>query len=216
VENFVFKSGVSERDAYSHLPQGFVPTSKRYFEAAEELALLLMRVSAGALSLPADYFDAFYSRAPCLGCHLRLAHYPPTRGANSTKASQRYGSHTDYTGFTLLYQDQTVGGLEVRTQSGEWVPVPVVPGALIVNAGDLIPLWTADRWVSAWHRVPAPTDHSLQGRHRYSVVFFTGPDDDKLITPIWGGSNHTPVTAGEHLRAKIMRTSLTIPTLSSD
>jgi isopenicillin N synthase-like dioxygenase len=211
VESFVFKSGVSERDKYSSLPSGFIPTSKWYFAAAEELALMLMSVSAGALGLPPDHFDAFYSRAHCLGCHLRLAHYPPTHGADSTKASQRYGSHTDYTGFTLLYQDQTVGGLEVRTQSGEWVPVPVVPGALIVNAGDLIPLWTAARWVSAWHRVPAPTDPSLQARHRYSIVFFTGPDDEKLITPIWGGSGHTPVTAGEHLRVKIMRTSLVTP-----
>jgi len=51
----------------------------------------------------------------------------------------RYAPHTDYTGFTILRQDPEVSGLEVLHPTDEkWIPVPLVPNAFVVNAGDLI------------------------------------------------------------------------------
>lgn len=45
-------------------------------------------------------------------------------------------SHTDLGAITVLLQDQ-IGGLQVK-HGDEWVDVKPIPGALIVNIGDLL------------------------------------------------------------------------------
>lgn len=46
------------------------------------------------------------------------------------------GKHTDDGFLTVLLQDQ-IGGLQVL-HLDEWIDVPPVPGALVVNIGDLL------------------------------------------------------------------------------
>lgn len=89
------------------------------------------------------------SRPAPLGCSL------PRRAARTRAArvrglwafefsgSMRYGAHTDYTGFTILRQDPQVSGLEAQTRDGVWHAVPLRPGGLVVNAGDLIQVPTS-------------------------------------------------------------------------
>lgn len=50
-------------------------------------------------------------------------------------------NHADITFITILLQDQ-VGGLQVFYQD-QWTDVPPIPGALVINAGDLlqVSLW---------------------------------------------------------------------------
>lgn len=38
--------------------------------------------------------------------------------------------------------------LQVRSLSGDYIDVPVVPGAILVNIADLMQRWTSDRFVS--------------------------------------------------------------------
>ena len=50
--------------------------------------------------------------------HLRLGYYaaiPAVPEAGAADGAMRYGAHTDYTGFTILRQDPSVGGLEAQT-----------------------------------------------------------------------------------------------------
>lgn len=39
--------------------------------------------------------------------------------------------------------------LQVRSRSGDYIDVPVVPGAILVNVADLMQRWTSDRFISA-------------------------------------------------------------------
>ncbi|CAN1796100.1 1-aminocyclopropane-1-carboxylate oxidase homolog 1 [Linum perenne] len=67
--------------------------------------------------------------------------------------------HTDIDFITVISQDQVggflqdqIGGLQVFRR-GSWIDVPFVPGAMVVNIGDLLQLISNDRFTSALHRV---------------------------------------------------------------
>ena len=94
---------------------------------------------------------------------LRLLHYP----ASSSEGEIGAGEHTDYGNITLLATDD-VGGLEVRTRSGDWIAAPPIPDAFVVNIGDCLMRWTNDVYVSTPHRVV-----NRSGRERYSIAFFS-------------------------------------------
>jgi isopenicillin N synthase-like dioxygenase len=78
----------------------------------------------------------------------------------------------------MLQQDD-VGGLEIKTKSGEWILVPPVEGSFVVNIGDSMMTWTNRRFTSTMHRVV-----NQYGRERYSVGVFANPDYDTVIAPL--------------------------------
>lgn len=101
--------------------------------------------------------------------HLRHLHYPPQDAVAPGPDQLGCGAHTDYGTVTLL-ADDGVGGLQVMTRDGTWIEVAVPDDRLVVNIGDLMAIWTNDRWVSNPHRVvnPPHTD-------RYSMPLFVTP-----------------------------------------
>jgi len=58
----------------------------------------------------------------------------------------RCGAHVDYGTFTLLAQDSE-GGLEVQLPGSEkWERVGHLPGAILINGGELLSIWTKQRY----------------------------------------------------------------------
>ncbi|KAF4378349.1 hypothetical protein G4B88_025842 [Cannabis sativa] len=81
---------------------------------------------------------------------MRLNHYPP---CPSPTLALGVGRHKDGGALTVLAQDE-VGGLEVRKKSdGEWIRVKPTPGAFIINVGDIVQVWSNDKYESVEHRV---------------------------------------------------------------
>lgn len=136
----------------------------------------LLRAIAVSLQLPEDYFDEPFRDSPAwMG---KLVHY--VGGAVEAAGDQGVGAHADYGFVTLLLQD-AVGGLEVLPPgASEWTPVEPIPGALVVNLGEMLEVATEGYLAATIHRVQAPPP----GVDRYSVPFFWSPRLDAVIEPV--------------------------------
>jgi len=187
------------------LVPGFRVACQAYSAAMEALARRLMTLFELALDLPAGHFDAFQHHPTCT---TRLLHYPP-QPATAAPGQIGCGAHTDWGALTLLAQDDA-GGLQVQPQGGAWVDVPPLPGALVVNVGDMMQRWTNDRWPSTLHRVI----NRLSGRDRWSIAYFYDLDAEATIVPLPSCTSadrpakYGPITAGEHLEAMYRRTTV--------
>ena len=113
---------------------GFKATWTEYYRIMEQLAQALMRLFALGLNLDEYWFDDKIDKHMT---NLTANWYPDQR--DPVKPGQlRAGAHTDYGSLTILKTENKPGGLEVQTRQGNWAPVPIIPGTLIVNIGDLM------------------------------------------------------------------------------
>ena len=173
---------------------GFRETCNEYAATLEALGRKMLPVYATALDLPPDYFEAAF-REPAYS--LRLSHYP----AVDDYEEDEYGiaPHTDGGFMTFLAQNE-VPGLAVRRTDGAWIDAEVVPGAFVVNAGDLQRRLTNDRFLSTPHRAV-----NRSGGDRYAIPFFFNFDLDHVIecAPSCTGpgnpTRYEPITYGDHL-----------------
>ncbi|KAK2610198.1 hypothetical protein N8I77_003649 [Diaporthe amygdali] len=156
----------------SNLP-GFREGLYAYQLQLLRLSRQLTRIFALALYLPEDYFDEYIKR-PEAG--MRILHYPEQE--NCIDDQNGIGAHTDVECFTIVTQD-SAGGLEVLSKSGNWVRADPIPGAFVVNIADCFMRQTNDFFVSTVHRVI-----NKSGKERYSAPFFFGFDKNKLLEPV--------------------------------
>ncbi len=175
----------------------FRTTSLAYFEAVWRLGVLLHRPIAIDLGLAPDWFDKAFD-APL--ATLRLLRYPPAPPGSEAAGA---GEHTDYGNITILMTDDA-GGLEVRTRDGQWVAVPHVAGAFIINIGDCLMRWTNDVYVSTPHRV---THRSP--RERLSLAFFLDPNPDAVVAALptcvslENPARYPPTTGAAYLKERL-------------
>ena len=166
---------------------------EEYYAAMEELAARIMRAFAAALGLNASHFDPYISQPISA---LRALHYPATIDAPMAK-QQRAGAHTDYGSLTILLPQAGSQGLQVE-RHGDWIDVPAPEGAFVINIGDLMARWTADRWVSTLHRVVAIPGQPA----RQSLAFFHQPNWEAEIVPLDGSERYPAVKSGPYLMQK--------------
>jgi isopenicillin N synthase-like dioxygenase len=139
----------------------------------ERLVLKLVPLYAHALGLPAAYFDG-----PFRDCQfkLRMTHYPHQEVA----AKDEFGiaPHTDTSFLTLLAPNE-VPGLSIRVQDGTWIEAPAIPGAFVVNGGQLLRRWTNDCLLATPHRAI-----NRSGGERYALAFFCDGNIDWPIAAV--------------------------------
>ncbi|WP_329559668.1 isopenicillin N synthase family oxygenase [Streptomyces uncialis] len=134
----------------------------------------LLRELLASIGASPDFYDpVFGDRAHP---HLKLVRYP---GSSRDGADQGVGAHKDYGFLTLLLQDE-VGGLQVEREDGAFHDVPPLPGAFVVNLGELLEVATDGYLVATNHRVVSP----LGATERFSVPFFYNPRLDARVEPL--------------------------------
>ena len=166
----------------------FQATMLAWLEACTDVSLKLLQAFCVGLNLPADYLAAKFT--PDHTGFVRLNHYPvkdPLAGKmleQLAAANLGVHHHTDAGALTLLLQDH-VGGLQVYTRD-YWHDIPPVEGALVVNTGDMMQVWSNDIYQAAIHRVLA-----MKSQDRFSVPFFFNPAAGTTVEPL-----PSTVTAG--------------------
>ncbi len=203
-----------ESDAYSpNLWPEMLPelreTWTAYYRSMLGLSGRLLSLFARGLDLPPAFFDDKIQRSTSA---LRAINYTAPDG-DPQPGQLRAGAHTDYGILTILRQEPSAGGLEVRDENaGEWVGIPSIDGAFVVNIGDLMARWTNDRWNSTLHRVVNPPVTERAGSRRQSMPFFFNADFGAVIeclpTCVEPGEQprYEPVVAGPHLLSKFAKT----------
>ena len=172
-----------------------------FFTECLERAFLLQRILAKALNLEEDFFVKFHSGQ---NISLRLLRYPVCSSDKVQDSQLGAGAHTDYGLTTFLFQD-SVGGLEICDQDGNWQDVEPDKSVVLINSGDLLERWTNGKYRSTLHRVKPMT----RGRDRFSIAFFVDPDSDtevKVLDSFIGADTprkFSDVKAGDYIRGRL-------------
>ena len=170
----------------------------------ENLASRIMVMFAAALNLKDDYFASFIDHPISA---LRALNYPEQTVAPQP-GQLRAGAHSDYGSLTILLQLTGSKGLQIERADKSWMDVPPVPGAFIINIGDLMARWTNDRWVSTVHRVANPANPEEARARRQSFAFFHQPNWFAEITSLIPGETpkYEAVLSGPYLMGKFKST----------
>ena len=195
-------TGVSSRWPTEDVLPGFTRFMIAHLSKRISLARSIIRAFALSLRLPESYFDQYYQQMSYV---TLINYYPPLDAATVKKRQWSFSPHTDYGGFTLLSQN-SLGGLQVRNSTEEWINVPPIDNTFVVNIGDLMAMWTNDLYTSNLHRAS-----NVSGAARISIPFFASPNGGAVIRCIetCQSSQNPPrypsVTAGEYIRTLIAR-----------
>ncbi|MBV8464962.1 MAG: isopenicillin N synthase family oxygenase [Burkholderiales bacterium] len=123
---------------------------------------------------------------------LRVLHYPPLCGKEPPGAL-RAAAHEDINLLTIL-PAASAPGLQVRDRQGQWHDVPVDPGAIVVNVGDMLQEATGGWLPSTSHRVCNPADAGCN-TSRLSLPLFLHPRGDVVLSARY--------TAGSYLDERL-------------
>ena len=198
LQDLQFQRPMLGPNQWPELP-GFREAISRYYQAALALGNTLFRGFALALGLDETRFLQNVSRPPS---QLRLIHYPFNPDLPADRPG--IGAHTDYECFTILLP--TAPGLEVLNGAGEWIDVPLLEDAFVINIGDMLQALTNGAFVATSHRVRKVAEE------RYSFPLFCSMDYDTVIEPLpefvsdSRPPNYPPLVAGEHLYAQTIQT----------
>lgn len=173
---------ITEAAGYWHLqgpnlwparPASFRSAFEAWDRSLSAVGLQLLRHWAASLGAAEDLFDDAFAASPAT--LIKVVRYPA-----SPADGQGVGAHKDSGVLTLLLVEPDSEGLQVEISPGEWVDVPPMAGAFIVNIGELLEVATDGYLRATRHRVRSPQP----GTDRISVPYFLNPALDATVPRI--------------------------------
>lgn len=150
------------------------PTVLRWQHEMDRVGRTLLRAVARALGQTPSTLEDWVS--PLAEDTIKLVHYPAPHAADD--GNQGVGTHRDFGLLTFVLQDD-IGGLEVE-RDGALIDVTPLPGAFVVNLGEMLQLLTHGYFKATVHRVISPP----VGVDRYSCIYFFNPRLDATLAPL--------------------------------
>jgi isopenicillin N synthase-like dioxygenase len=128
-----------------------------------------MTLLAMGLGLSPDHFEKIFGDERV--SFTKLIRYPAT-----PPGQFGVNAHHD-AGFLTVLAPGQIPGLEIEDSHGHWLPVPLVPGSLVINIGEMLQAMTGNYYVATPHRV-------VTHQERHSVGYFHGPSLDTPLAPM--------------------------------
>ncbi|XP_010057211.2 protein SRG1 [Eucalyptus grandis] len=179
---------------FPKLPLPFRDDLDAYSKEMQALAIKLLYLIVKALGIEAKDLEGMFEEG-LQG--MRMNYYPP---CPQPELVIGLNSHSDADAITILLQVNEMEGLQIR-KDGKWVPVKPLPGAFIVNVGDIVEIMTNGIYQSIEHRAAVNAV-----KERVSIATFFSPRMDAEIGPMQSLiAPETPalfrrITVAEHLK----------------
>ncbi|CAH1802468.1 unnamed protein product [Owenia fusiformis] len=199
------------KESFVYFPENLAPWpeiedfKESFIDVFHNFTILLHRILE-VLALSLDLEREFFKKHHCTlerqgGTVMRTALYPKMPDDfKKTDGQLRCSEHTDWGTVTVIHQDN-VGGLQVKTKSGEWIDVKPKDGTFVVQIADLMQRWTSNKFYAPPHRVlklPDETNSFIGAkRSRFSLIYFGNPDSDTVVQGI-DGSKYEPIIASHY------------------
>jgi len=181
-----------------------------FAKSCHELSILILERLECELGLPPGTFSERHRINEISSDQSRQIRYDPQPDGDRRTSLV---PHTDYGSITMLFN--VLGGLQILPEGkdperDEWLWVKPAPRCAIVNLGDAMVRFTNGLFKSPLHRVTyAPGDQAKLTR--FSLAYFTRPEDSCLMKVIEGSSHihklndeeDGAVTAGEWIRTRV-------------
>ena len=159
---------------------GFKDTMQAWSNALHNVGLAVVDHICSALGTHTDLTAPFTHHSS----FLRLNYYPiclepapEDSGFTPTHGNLGISHHSDAGAVTVLMQDAQPG-LQVYRQD-RWHTVMPIEGALVINMGDIVQVWSNDRYTAPIHRVLANSEKA-----RISTPYFLNPSYDYNYQPL--------------------------------
>ena len=189
----IFDFGPLSGSMYPQWPErgiDFRHFCENHYQACERMSFSLLAAISKNLGVGESFL--FHAFEPDHSSFMRLNYFPtcPEPADSNPENVSSDGNlgvnhHTDSGALTILITDG-VPGLEVYVHE-RWTPVPPIDGALIVNIGDVVQVWSNDRYKAPLHRVQV-----TESSERLSIPFFFNPKHSCDYAPLTNSSDESP------------------------
>ncbi|KAK7324341.1 hypothetical protein VNO77_27874 [Canavalia gladiata] len=168
----------SDEDALQYWPNQCKKVVLEYLKLASKMVRDIVEILIGKLGVEPDLSKI----EGLIGLKkVNLNYYPACPNPELTVGA---GRHSDVGTLTVLLQDG-IGGLYVKVEEEnnagkeQWLEIPPINGALVINIGDTLQILSNGKYKSAEHRVRTSSTQS-----RVSVPLFTMPTATERIGPL--------------------------------
>ncbi|RHN74551.1 putative oxoglutarate/iron-dependent dioxygenase, non-heme dioxygenase domain-containing protein [Medicago truncatula] len=168
----------SDEDALQYWPNECKDVALEYLKLSSKIVKVILEILIGKLGVELD--DSKIESLIGLKM-VNMNYYPACPNPELTVG---VGRHSDAGTITVLLQDG-IGGLYVKAEDEndvgkvEWLEIPPIPGALVINVGDALEILSNGKYKSSEHRVMTTSNQS-----RVSVPLFTLPKFTEKIGPL--------------------------------
>ncbi|XP_022718084.1 feruloyl CoA ortho-hydroxylase 1-like [Durio zibethinus] len=178
-KDYISMQYTNDAEALEHWPVEIRDVALEFLRTSINMVRKLLEVLLGNLGVkPEDsMIDVLIDKKM-----VNMNYYPTCPDPDLTIG---VGRHSDMGTLTVLLQDG-IGGLYVKIEEdadfgkkGEWVEIPPIPGALVINVGDMLQILSNGKYRSAEHRVRTTSTKS-----RVSIPIFTIPKPTQKIAPL--------------------------------
>ncbi|XP_057508502.1 protein SRG1-like [Actinidia eriantha] len=155
-------------------PKYFREILHEYTKKLQVIINLLLKSMARSLKLKEESFLKQYGERAIM--QARFNFYPPCARPDRVLGLK---PHSDGSAITILLQDREVDGLQILKDDEQWIRVPIIPHALLVNVGDQIEIMSNGIFKSPVHRAVTNSE-----KERTTLAVFCSPEAEMEIGPM--------------------------------